>query len=473
MDIRKTLGERLIYSIEQIESHFDPKEPKSIITPYYSLPGLHIYYRRGDTKEAYEGNFIPVWVYLLFFEAVILFIRPDNTRKKFRDYCGLYPEQLLDFIEQGRLVPLIGDTLEQYKEEVFGEFFNKFPRERHLIRAQLWEDAYLRQDGAFRATVNARADNYLSLMDDKFESTNISEYEVEAKGNTLMPANIQKLAAFAAEKAEWHKIFGKEANVEKIEKTIVDSPLPSDTYQISHALHYFVASKIYSRGGFVGLARGEDRKISKYVPVFRAGLPSQSAVAGLKFKFPLQNDDLSVEESLNFLKEVQGHSKLGPLSLTIRDVMKRFQDVNEFHKQPMARRQENSMALREVFRDFNQELEGYLGKKKFEQLQPLKQFEIGAATSYPAVDELTRFLVDVPLEPGAMGIVVPMFSLVWGARNYPAMKMSASHILRTFKDLKEIPEKIEGELGNLIIELELDDEVQKAPFILTDYPNPS
>jgi hypothetical protein len=105
--------EKTIFKIDQLEEKSDPR---SIFLPYYTLGELDTYYRRGDTP-AYTGNFIPVWLYPILLDKVIMYLPPSRSGEEFTNYCGASLDQVLKLIKADLLVPMIGNSLEDYQKK--------------------------------------------------------------------------------------------------------------------------------------------------------------------------------------------------------------------------------------------------------------------------------------------------------------------------------------------------------------------
>lgn len=467
---RELMQKKTIFKIDQLQK-LDKDEPRSIFTPHYKLGDLDTYYRRGDTK-AYTGNFIPVWLYPIFLDKVIIYLPPYSKEKDIFNYCGATLSQVLELVKADLIVPLIGNDLESYQEEVFGVFIRKLPENKPLIRAQLFEDILLGGDFGFREKVTKIAKNYGERLE-KADAQLWEEYEEGRKKNPLIVAH-ERLPNFVGERVEWQKLFGLNENVSYIEEALSESPLAA--YRTARTLHYIVVPKAYSRGGFTMMAYnddlqfGEDERGKKASILFPQGsgevITTGERVEARIIQIPMQ--DWEVEQAVDlviWIREQDKKAKEPGQKITgeISNVMERLWNTYESQREPLRRYKEDTELLNDAFRGFSQRARDALAKKAA--WDERKHILSAGLTSLPAA-----------LHEGNCKALYESLEQLSGLITSPIKGILSMAIRAGFvrEDEPEILKKVVEQLRKLegIIQLWGEKEGMNTPFMLVGYHNP-
>lgn len=458
--------EKTIFSIDQLERKEDPR---SIFLPYYTLGNLDTYYRRGDTP-AYTGNFIPVWLYPVFLDKVIMYLPPYRSEDEFFNYCGATLDQLLELINADLLVPIVGNSLESYQKEVFGKFIKKLPEDKPLIRAQLFEDALLGDDFEFQREISEKAKEYQSKINE-FGVRAVVEYQNEKQRNPLIP-DLNKLSLFIAERVQWQKLYELKENVRLIENSLNTSPLVA--YRTARTLHYVVVPKIYSRGGFTMMANNDDLQLAdedgkRLAPAFPFGSKETETVGAKIIQVPMQ--EWEVEQAVNLVIEIRKHDKKVAeeekmLRGDINGVMEGLWDTYSFQKEPLGKYEENTKNLHRAFGNFSNKLLEEL-KTRGRRREIITTLSAGI-TSIPAAirDRDWRTLLDsVEGLIGVADMVATPFQSIF------RLLIKAGLIQ---EDDPRIVEEVVNQMRRLqgMVELWGEKEKMNTPFMLVRYNNP-
>jgi len=467
---QELIQKKTIFKIDQLEK-FDKSNSRSIFVPYYRLGNLDTYYRRGDT-QAYTGNFIPVWLYPIFLDKVIMYLPPRKNEEDIYNYCGANLSQIRKLIEADLLVPLVGNDLEQYKDEVFGDFVRKLSLYKPLIRAQLFEDALLEGDFAFLDKVAERTEKYRERIE-KLDAKLKSEYEEERKINPLI-MHPESLPLFVAERAEWQKLFGLDKNIEYIEGALDKSPLAA--YRTARTFHYIVVPKIYSRGGFTMMAYNDDlqfsedergKKVSTLFPIgsdeiITTGERREAQI----IQIPME--EWEVEQAVDLVIWIREHDRKVKkpeerITNEISDVMKRLWDTYDIQKEPVKRYEEDTDLLHDAFSGFSTKARDALSKKTA--WDDRKRILSSGLTSLPAaLHEGNCKALYESLEQLAGLITDPI-------KNILSMVVKSGLVK---EDDPQIVEQVVRQLRTLegTVQLWGEKENMNTPFMLVGYDNP-
>ncbi len=498
VNVKNTLGERLVTRIEQVPKEYRESSKKVVEFVYGKLEPPYVYYRRGDSRLCYEenSNFIPLWVYLLLFNHVIFFLRatrdefrrPSPNKEAFRNYCGMYPEELPPFTEKSQIIVLLeNDENNAYHKDVFGEFFEKFPRDAKLMRAQLWEDIQYQAEGkTFAQKIDERKKGWLSLFND-FPPSSIGQYKEVAKSNDLMPKGrddketIDKLAGFVAEKCLWQEIHGLRENVDMIKKAMQDRQSFAEAYQLAHCFHYQVGPDVYSRNGFTALANREDFLIARYIEDLPLLMPFQShrysepemvppgLLPPLRFPFPRDSKPPETKRALRILLQIQEDSHLGPARQKVIESVRDFGQVSQFLRNPIDFRTNTLIKFYNAKRRFNDEMERFVRQRGRELLlTDLVDSEIGMVNCKDS-----KAHIENSLQGGLWENMKDAFLLF--VRSHLHIDPLVE-IMRV--QYQEIEKREQAKLTELIsrsldqLSLSLPRSFSQAPFIVINYPNP-
>ncbi len=462
------IKEKTIFSIDQLE---EKKEPRSIFLPYYELGNLDTYYRRGD-KPAYTGNFIPVWLYPVFLDKVIMYLPPYRSDDEFFNYCGASLDQVLELIKADLLVPIIGNSLESYQKDIFDKFIKELPKDKPLIRAQLFEDARLDGDLEFQREVSEKSKEY-QLRINGFDKHAREEYNIKKQENPLIQ-DLSRLPFFIAERVKWQELYGLNHNVERIENSLNNSPLTA--YRTARTLHYIVAPKIYSRGGFTMMAIDDDLQLTDedgkiLAPAFPFGSSETETVHAAKIvQIPMQKWE--VKQAVNLVIEIRKHDKEVTeeekmLRGNIIEVMNRTWHTYSFQKDPIKMYKKNTIDLHSAFGTFSDKLLEEL-KRKGRRREIINTLSAGVTSIPAAIREKDRRtlvdsfeeLVDLTTSP-LKNIVKTIWILLIKARLVQ-------------EDDPQIVQKVVNQIRTLSGSVELwgmKEEIN-TPFMLVQYNNP-
>ena len=376
--------EKTIFSIDQLE---EKREPRSIFLPYYKLGKLDTYYRRGD-NPVYTGNFIPVWQYPLFLDKVIMYLPPFRSNNEVFNYCGASLEEILKLIKADLLVPIVGNNFENYEKEIFNKFIKNLPDDKPLIRAQLFEDALLGDNFAFQRDVQNISEGY-QLQINKFDKLAIDEYLQERQKNPLIP-DLNRLSPFIAERAKWQELFGLKENVNTIENSLNNSPLVA--YRTARTLHYVVAPRLYSRGGFTMMAYNDDLQFTDeggkiLAPAFPFGSKESEIIRTSAPIIQLPMRKWEVKQAIDLVIDIRNHDrKVDDEEKNVRsditEVMNNLWDTYSFQTEPLEKYEENTNDLKNSFKMFTEKLLEFQKEKQINR-EILKTFS-GSITSIPS-----------------------------------------------------------------------------------------
>lgn len=443
---------------------FTRDDPQSIFEQYYTLGPLVTYFRRGDYL-AYQDNFIPIWLYSILFDSVLMYI-PPRDEEWLKQYYGINLDQLRRLIEAGLVTPLIGNNLDAYSEKVFGPFVRSLPEDKPLIRAQLFEDCCLEGQFAFERRVQQKAKEYEDVLGSA-DAILKSQYLDKRKQNpTLMP-ELEKLPYWVAERVVWQelcveigKLSPERRNIEAIEKAVYISPL--QTYIDARTLHYIVVPIIYARGGIPVIAWQDE--VSEF-PSLLAGFPYQSKGSrfGKRADMPLLGDlhqperGEQVDQIISMIISISKQPR-------IRDDVKRV--LLEFKKVDIAgtgndygtHSEKLSQAIDKTYSNMAE----YLSKSSAKAVLPYLAF-----STAPHIDAFVEHGID-GLVSGLMtegDILLSMFLAFILARGLRG---------RYKKNKEEVKQYIKHELEERLkpnIDVILDP-VFQTPFLQVRFPNP-
>lgn len=454
-----------IYKVEEIEKVFDAQAPRSVFKPCYDLSsGLHCYYRRGD-YPAYSGNFIPLWVYALLLDKILLHLpvyrdsTQNSTDRHLYDYCGVTLDQLLELINNlDVVIPLVDDAIDDYGEG-YRHFFETVP-EKSVIRARLFEDATLGQ-------ANFAFTNRVKIIEQSLQSF-IESYSAEPKEeynywghyiNPLIPP-LDKLPKFLAERIVWQQVARREASVQNIYIGISEGPLRA--YEVARLSHYFVVPRFYSRKGFTAFATGEIQRTRKgyegpnritlidLAPFLRSSLPLSSKPFTLDFAFPETGTHQEVAESMRLVAELV-HGELTEERHKLLRTMEQFCNVPTFYEKPLETFERNTREIFQAVDRFNKRLKKFAKDRK---AMRLGVRVIAPTLSQVAINRMRTNLAKA--EEARLGFLAAAF---------PFLKNSAA-------DKKGLPRLILQDLDELQSQLELEEREPDTPFIILEYPNP-
>lgn len=466
------IQEKTIYKLDQLE---EKKNPRSIFFPYYTIGELDTYYRRGDTP-AYTGNFIPVWLYPIFLDKVIMYLPPYRSEDDFLNYCGATLDQVLKLIQADLLVPIVGNNLESYQKNVFGKFIKKLPKDEPLIRAQLFEDALLGGDLEFQRGVYNRAEEYKAKIKE-FDERKIEEYKRKRAEDPLIP-DLDRLPFFIAERVKWQELFGMKENVKIIENSLSPSASPLVAYRTARTLHYVVVPKIYSRGGFTMMAYKDDLQFTDengmiLAPEFPVGSEEIRTGGAKIIQIPMR--DWEVEQAVNLVIDIRKHDREvdeeeKKLTGDINKVMGSLGDTYSFQQKPIEYYKKNTKDLRHAFGSFSDKLLEEL-KRKGKSREIIRRLS-GGITSIPAAlrERDIETLVDSAEElVGMADIATSPFKVIFKLLIEALIKAG---LVR--RNDPKIEEKIVNQMRKLqgIVELWGEKEKMNTPFMLVRYNNP-
>ncbi|MBN1763180.1 MAG: hypothetical protein JW878_08940 [Methanomicrobia archaeon] len=375
--------------IDVNQAKFQEGDPISVFPEKFELYE-HIYgiYRRGDNK-AYQGNFIPIWMYSLipYCRKTIIYIRPTNDKKDFVNYCGVTPKELSNLVLKGDVVPILANHFEEYKNDVFEDFFITLKKEGfELIRAQLYEDLLIASANnvepylAFEQGVNILETKYETIIQGLPQNT-LDEYSKEVEKG-LAP-ELNKLPHFIAEKVSWQKLCGHPQNVVEIEKGL-EHRNPLEAYLNARFWHYIVVPDIYARYGISWLADGEDYEIEDRG--IQVGLNSSSKIERIEFDYPTSIEDRKrILEPLS--KLIDKYSK-DELEKELRK--KGLVSSERYYKSISRSYEENTKILQENAESWNDIIKDYVQKEKSKEVARLHLLHGAYCAFY--ISQLKSFL---------------------------------------------------------------------------------
>lgn len=450
--------EKLIVDVDQMKERFKEEDPISVFPSEYELrSSIYGIYRRGDTV-AYTGNFIPIWLYSLIphVRKTIMFIKPVEKKEDFANYCGIYPEELSEYIIKGEVVPILANDLGKYKEEVFGNFFKTLEKEDFpLIRAQLYEDLLLSRKyeergesidpyRAFEKETKERAKRYRSIIENATdEQKEIYNREVE-KG--LAP-KLEKLPHFIAERTLWQELCGNRDNVRKIEEGL-KSPL--EAYLNARYWHYVVVPEVYARYGIIWLADGEDYEIKKRE--IQIALNSSSEIEKINFLYPKSIDDRKrVLEPLT--KIIDGYYKEDFVKETMK---KGLIESGKYYKNIPHNYSENVRILKEVSNSWNDVIWDFVYKEKG--IKEIARYHlIHGAFVVPYAIQLKDFLTGQnPISEDELKGLID----------------NVIYLLKLPKKKEEMKKYAESYVGELIALIKGNEKIRNMPFSVVNVHNP-
>jgi hypothetical protein len=325
-------------------------------------------------------------------------------------------------------------------------------------------------DLEFQRGVYDKAMEYQSKFN-KFDAHAIEEYENKSTKNPLIP-DLYQLPLFVAEKVKWQELYELKDNVRLIENSIDTSPLVA--YRTARTLHYIVAPKIYSRGGFTMMANNDDLQLTdedgkRLAPAFPFGSKETETVGAKLIQIPMQKWE--IEQAVKLVIEIRKHDKKVAeeekmMRGDIHRVMEGVWDTYSFQKEPLKRYEENTKDLHCAFGDFSNKLLEEL-KSRGRKREIIKTFSAGI-TSIPAAlrDRDRRTLLDsVEALSGLADMVATPFQSIF-------MLLIKAGLVR--KDDPEIVEEVVNQMRKLegMVELWGEKENMNTPFMLVRYNNP-
>lgn len=389
----KEVIEGIVVDVEQISERGDFQEgdPISVFPKEYGLDeSLYGYYRRGD-DNAYEGNFIPIWMYSLFpyCNKTIIYIRPDRTEEDFLNYCGIRPKELADLVLKGEVVPILDNNFDGYREDVFGDFFSLLKKEgKELIRGQLYEDMMMPKKlnkeankGVFENEVKERAKKYQKYITDLPKGV-IEDYNKEHKKG-LAPT-LENIPHFIAERVCWQELAGHTENVKKIEEGL-EGKDPLKAYINARFWHYVVVHDFYARNGIAWMAYEEDEKIKE--ENVKIALNSTSEIESIEFSYPKSIEDRKTPLRPLY-KLIDDYRKEGFVEeLKKKGIIK----SEEYYKNIPKRYEETVEKLKEVSKSWNETVKSYVEKESKKEIARLHFLH--GAMCIPYVNSLKDFIL--------------------------------------------------------------------------------
>lgn len=460
---KDVLEHKSITDISKLK-RFTRDDPQSIFEQYYKLGPLVTYFRRGDYL-AYRDNFIPIWLYPILFDGVLMYI-PPREEEWLKQYYGINLDQLRRLIEAGLVIPLIGNNLDAYSKEVFGTFVRSLPEDKPLIRAQLFEDCCLEGQFAFGKRVQQKAKEYEDALGSA-DATLKSQYLDRRKQNpTLMP-ELEKLPSWVAERVVWQelcveigKLSPERRNIEAIEKAVHTSPLQS--YIDARTLHYIVVPIVYARGGIPVIAWQDE--VSEFSSLL-AGFPYQAqrsrfgkrADMPLLGELPQSEREEQVDQIISMIISI---SKQPRIRANVRGVLLELKQVdiasagNDYgnHSEKL------SQAIDKTYSNMAESLAKRAAKAVFPYL---------AFATAPHIDAFVEHGIDEVVS----GLTIKGDTLLW-----MFLAFILAHGLRDlYKENKEeVKQYIKNELEERLkpnIDVILDP-VFRTPFLQVRFPNP-
>lgn len=455
---------KLIWSIEDEDIK---KNDTASIFPKELLgkDDSRVFFRRGDTPLL-TGNSIPAWIYPLLFDKLIIFIKACRDEKEFINYAGLKLKDLADLVNDGFVIPLIGNDLGGYNEDIYGKFFKRV-KDDSVVRAQLYEDYMVgkeeslegeKANRAFENKINSRAEKYLGVLSKHSGTDEERLYKNFQKFNPLIP-DFERLPGFIAERVEWQNLFGRKKNAERIESSLNQSPYYA--YHYTRLCHYLVNHKLYARctnektKSIIALACGEEQDLANTWDYFGSALPLSAPFAksdGFLFKYPRKHGE--IKSSLKLLKKcLLKKEYLQDAVEGIHLTMKDLWNTDKFHKNQIETSNEYSAKLNVGLENFSGELTKYL--TRIERAKALILRPITGTISDNAVSWSFKYI------SGISTSALAPFSLIY-------------MLGKRIHDFATAPKRVRNDLEKMRGELQLyrGEEHIKTPFIVIDYPNP-
>jgi len=283
-----------------------------------------------------------------------------------------------------------------------------------------------------------------------------------------------------AERALWQELAAKvlaepemSQNTELIKKSLERSPL--EAYHVSRSLHYLAVPLFYSRDGFTGWARGEERHVASHLGAETAIYPSHVAEAGFKFMFPLERTHQEVQQTLQWLKAVDKDDLLGPARQALREALRQSQNIEEFTKAPFEKRGDYSKTWRKACKSLTKAVEKHVEKGTYtrsfyKHQRQTKMVNIAPLHQPDYQDQIGKCLETIH-RPLDICMLAPMFALLLGLKHSP-LRAEGHVIEREIGKFLEIPAVISDALTTAKVKLYFPKKIKNRPFILIDYPNP-